>query len=207
MKRLHKVLLALFFMALIWSRVDNSDPLTWALEVAPGVLGVVALALTYTRFRFTDLAYVLVLVHCVILFIGAKYTYAAVPLFDWLRDGFDMARNNYDKVGHFAQGFIPALIIREVLIRFHVVKSRGWTNLVVVCMCLAISAVYELVEWFAAEAIGESAEAFLGTQGYAWDTQSDMLCALLGACCMIAFLSKAHDKALRAASLSSTPRS
>ena len=198
LKKLHQVLLALFFLVLFWSGFDHADYLTWSLEVAPGILYIVILALTYKRFQFTDLVYVFVLLHCIILFIGAKYTYAAVPLFDWLRDAFDMTRNNYDKVGHAAQGFIPALIIREIVIRFNLVKTRGFTNVVIVCMCLAISAGYEIIEWFAAEIIGDSAEAFLGTQGYVWDTQSDMLCALLGACCMIMLLSKAHDKAIKA---------
>ena len=197
MQNLHKMLLAFFFLILFWSGFDNADYPTWAMEVAPGVLGVIILALTYKRFQFTNLVYISVLAHCTILFIGAKYTYAAVPPFDWIRDAFDLTRNNYDKVGHFAQGFFPAIIIREVLIRLQVIKTRGWTNIVVVCICLAISAGYELIEWFAAETIGEAAEAFLGTQGYAWDTQSDMLCALLGAFCMLLFLSTMHDKAMQ----------
>ena len=198
MRNLHKILLAFFFLALFWSGFENADSLTWAMEAAPGVLGVAALALTYKRFQFTDLAYSFVLVHCVILFVGAKYSYAAVPLFDWIRDACDMTRNNYDKVGHFAQGFIPALLIRELLIRLHVVKTRRWMHSIVICICLAISAGYEILEWFVAEILGDPAEAFLGTQGYVWDTQSDMLCALLGACCMLLFLSKTHDKAMKA---------
>ncbi len=198
MRKLPMFLLAAFFLVLLWSAIDNADYLTWCLEVAPGVLGVAILALTYKRFQFTNLAYVFVLLHCVILFIGAKYTYAEVPAFDWLRDYFNMSRNNYDKVGHFAQGFIPALVARELLLRLDIVRSRRWTNFIVVCVCLAISAFYELIEWAAAEIIGQDADAFLGTQGYAWDTQSDMLCALLGACCMIMLFSKLHDKAIAA---------
>ncbi|MDR2209086.1 MAG: DUF2238 domain-containing protein [Azoarcus sp.] len=197
MKNIHKILLLFFFLVLSWSWFGDTDFLTWCLEVAPGVLGVAILALTYKRFQFTDFAYIFILAHCVILFVGGRYTYAEVPLFDWIRDVFDMTRNHYDKVGHFAQGFIPALITREILIRFQVVKTRGWTNVMVISICLAISAIYEIIEWFAAEIIGESAESFLGTQGYVWDTQSDMLCALIGASCMLLFLSKAHDNAMK----------
>lgn len=200
MQRVHWILLASFAAVLLWSAHNNDDYFTWALEVAPGVLGLTVLALTFKRFKFSSLAYTLVLAHCIVLFIGAKYSYAKVPLFDWLRDYFDWSRNNYDKVGHFAQGFCPALVVREVLIRMRAVNGRRWCNLFVVSFCLAASAAYELIEWFVAEATGESAEAFLGTQGYVWDTQSDMLFALIGACCMLLFLSRAHDRAIRALS-------
>ncbi len=196
MQKNHKILLGLFFLVLFWSAWNNADYFTWALEVAPGVLGVAVLAFTFGRFKFTNMVYVLILVHCVILFVGAKYTYAKVPLFDWLRDYFAMDRNNYDKLGHFAQGFIPAMISREVFIRFEAAKSRGWVNFFVVSFCLAVSALYELVEWWVGALSGEGADAFLGSQGYVWDTQSDMFCALLGACCALALLSRTHDRAM-----------
>lgn len=197
MQKLPQILGIVFILALIWSFVDNADRITWIMEAAPAILGVAILVGTYRKFRFTHLSYIFIFVHCLILLVGAKYTYAEVPLFNWLRDVFDMGRNNYDKIGHFAQGFIPALIIRELLIRLDVLKRKSWTNGLVVSLCLAISAFYELIEWFAAETMGESADSFLGTQGYIWDTQSDMLCALLGALCMVLFLSKKQDAAIR----------
>jgi len=129
--------------------------------------------------------------------VGGHYTYAKVPLFDWIRDYYELSRNNYDKVGHFAQGFIPAIIAREILIRKSIVTGRKWLNFLVVCFCLAFSAFYELIEWWVAAFTGESAEAFLGTQGYVWDTQSDMAFALLGAVLALSFLSKTHDSQLK----------
>jgi Predicted membrane protein len=196
MRLIHYILLGLFFIALSWSAYDNADWFIWKLEVAPGVLAVIVLALTFKKFRFTTVAYIFILMHCVILFIGAKYTYAEVPLFNWLRDLLDMSRNNYDKVGHFAQGFVPALVSREILIRLKVINGRGWLQFFVICFCLAMSALYELVEWFVAEVTGEAADAFLGTQGYVWDTQSDMFWALAGACSMFVLLSRVHDRAM-----------
>lgn len=196
MERIHWILLALFSAVLGWSAYGNADYFTWALEVAPGGLGVAVLALTFKRFQFSRLAYVVILLHCAVLFVGAKYTYAKVPLFDWLADSFDWPRNNYDKVGHFMQGFGPAVIAREVMIRLHAVNGGKWLNCFVLSFCLAVSAAYELVEWFVAEAIGDDAEAFLGTQGYVWDTQSDMLFALIGALCMLLFFSRVHDRSI-----------
>jgi putative membrane protein len=134
------------------------------------------------------------LVHCVILMVGGHYSYAEVPLFDWLKEVFDWGRNNYDKVGHFAQGFVPAIIAREILIRNNAVNGRIWLNTFVIGTCLSISALYELIEWTVAELTGESAEAFLGTQGYIWDTQSDMAFALLGAIAALSLLSRYHDR-------------
>jgi putative membrane protein len=162
--------------------------------VVPALIGLIILAATYNRFRFTTLAYLLILIHCIILMVGGHYTYAEVPLFDWIRDWFDLERNNYDKVGHLAQGFIPAIIAREILIRLEIVKKGGWLNFIVVSICLAISAFYELIEWWVAVLTGESAEAFLGTQGYVWDTQSDMALALLGAILSLVAFSKIHDR-------------
>ncbi len=194
MKNFHKLLIAIFFIVLGWSAVKPHDYLTWMLEVAPGVLGFIILAATYKRFKLTDMCYVFILAECLILFVGAKYTYAEMPLFNWIRDTFGLARNNYDKLGHFAQGFVPAMIAREIIIRLDVVKKQGWTEFFPVCIALSISAIYELIEWWAAVITGEAGESFLGTQGYIWDTQSDMLFALIGALCMVIFFRKQHDR-------------
>ena len=185
-----------FFATLIWSGNDPKDQFIWFLEVAPAIIGFLVLSVTSIRFPLTKLAYSLILVHCVILMIGGHYTYAEVPLFDWIRDFFELERNNYDKVGHFAQGFIPAIIAREIFIRKKVINGNGWRNFLTVCFCLAFSALYELIEWWVAIFSGESAEAFLGTQGYVWDTQSDMALALLGAIVAIIALSKIHNTQL-----------
>lgn len=136
----------------------------------------------------------MILIHCFILFIGGHYTYAEVPLFDWIKEVFHQSRNNYDKVGHFAQGFVPAIIIRELFIRRIIVKQGAWLSFLTICVCLSISVFYEFLEWFVAVISGQSADSFLGTQGYVWDTQSDMLFALIGATCMIIFFSKIHNK-------------
>ncbi len=189
-------LIILFFTVLIWSAVNPHDYFTWFLEVLPALIGLIVLALTYKRFRFTNLLYGLILIHSIILMVGGHYTYAEVPLFDWIREAFDHTRNNYDKVGHFAQGFVPALIAREILVRNSVVNSRKWLNVFIVSMSMAISVSYEFIEWFVAELSGESAESFLGTQGYIWDTQSDMLYATIGAIVALLLLSKVHDKIL-----------
>ncbi len=186
--------IALFCIVLVWSAIAPHDYFTWFLEVAPALLGFVILAATYRRFRLTPLVYVLILLHCIILMVGGHYTYAEVPLFDWIKDVWDLERNNYDKVGHLAQGFIPAVIAREILVRTNAVKAGGWLNLFVVSFCLAVSASYELVEWGVALLTGESAEAFLGTQGYIWDTQSDMFLALVGAVLALLLLSNVHDR-------------
>jgi len=186
-----------FFIVLAWSAISPEDYFTWILEAAPALIGFIVLALTYKKFKLTSLTYTLILIHCIILIVGAHYTYAKVPLFDWIRDFFELSRNNYDKVGHFAQGFIPAIIAREVFIRKTVINTRGWLNFLVVCFCLAFSALYELIEWWVAELTGESAEAFLGTQGYIWDTQSDMVLALLGAILALLLLSRMHDNQLQ----------
>jgi putative membrane protein len=186
--------LIIYSSVLIWSGINPKDYFTWLLEVFPALIGLIILAVTYNKFRLTPLAYILILVHCVILMVGGHYTYAEVPLFNWMRDSFGMARNNYDKIGHLAQGFIPAIIAREILTRKKVVLLKGWSNFIVICICLAISAFYELIEWWAALLSGEAAEDFLGTQGYIWDTQSDMGLALLGAIASLLLLSRLHDK-------------
>jgi len=186
-----------FFLLLIWSAVKPHDYFTWFLEVFPAILGFVVLGITYKFFRFTKLAYWLMLIHAIILMIGGHYTYAEVPLFNWLRDSFDLSRNHYDKVGHFAQGFIPAIIVREILIRKSPLTPGKWLFFIVVCICLAISAFYEFIEWWVAVATGTAAEAFLGTQGYVWDTQSDMFWAFVGAIVALIFFGKLHDGMLK----------
>ncbi len=189
--------IAIFVAVLIWSAIEPKDFVTWCLEVFPAVLGAVILWLTRNRFPLTTLVYVLILVHCVILMIGGHYTYAEVPLGEWLREAIDGSRNNYDKLGHFVQGFVPAIIARELMIRLEIFNSAAWRNFYIVCFCLAFSAFYELIEWWVALLSDEAAEAFLGTQGYAWDTQSDMGWALFGSVLALAVLAKWHDRQLR----------
>lgn len=180
-------------MVLIWSGINPKDQFTWFLEVAPAVIGGILVAATYNSFRPTPILYFFILAHCVVLMVGGHYTYAEVPLFDGL---FGSERNNYDKVGHFFQGFVPALLAREILIRKSIVNGDLWRSIIIVSICLAFSAFYELIEWWVALGTGEDAEAFLGTQGYVWDTQSDMGLALLGAICSLLFLSAAHNTQL-----------
>jgi len=189
-----KTWLSIFFIVLIWSGIDPEDYYTWGLEVMPALIALVLLIITQRRFKFTNLAYALILVHCIILMIGGHYTYAEVPFFNWLKAASDLSRNNYDKVGHFAQGFVPAIVAREILIRNNVVENKYWRITFVISICLALSAIYELIEWLVAELSGESAEAFLGTQGYIWDTQSDMGWALIGILLSLFLLSHYHDR-------------
>ena len=172
--------LSLFFAVLIWSAIAPKDYFTWFLEVTPALLGLIILLATYHKFPLSRLTYSLILLHCLILMVGGHYTYAKVPLFDTFAEWFGWGRNHYDKLGYFVQGFVPAAIARELLLRLEVVKNERWLMLFVLCFCLAFSALYELIEWGAALAVGEDAEAFLGTQGYVWDTQSDMFFALIG---------------------------
>jgi putative membrane protein len=188
---------ALFFVVLIWSAIKPKDYFTWILEVTPGIVGLIVLFITYKRFRFTDFIYTMILIHCCILFVGGHYTYAEVPLFHWVKEWVHGVRNNYDKVGHFAQGFIPALLAREMLLRLKIVSSRTWTGYLVISIALAISAIYELIEWWTALLTGESAEAFLGTQGYIWDTQSDMFWAFAGSLAAVVLFSKYHDRRIK----------
>ncbi|GAB3929139.1 DUF2238 domain-containing protein [Mucilaginibacter myungsuensis] len=160
-------------------------------------MGFVALIFTYKRFQFTYFTYVMILLHCYVLFIGGHYTYAEVPAFDWIRDTFHQSRNNYDKVGHFFQGFVPALIIRELLVRLQVVSKRNWLAFLTVCVCCTISVFYEFLEWGVSVASGSSGDSFLGTQGYVWDTQSDMLMATIGAAFMVIFLASYQDEQIK----------
>ena len=193
-KSYYRIAWAVVFVAvLVWSGINPYELSTWVLEVAPAVIGGAVLWFTRNTFALTPLVYVLVLAHCIILMVGGHYTYANVPLGDWIADWFDLSRNNYDKLGHFAQGFVPAMVAREILIRKAVIASVAWRNFFIVCFCLAFSAFYELIEWWVALLAGEGAEAFLGTQGYVWDTQSDMGWALAGAVLAVTLLGRWHD--------------
>jgi len=191
------VWLALFFLALGWSAWRPHDYPTWWLEVLPALVVLIVLFLTRERFPLTPLAYWLILIHSIILMVGGHYTYAEVPVGDWVRDLTGGDRNNYDKLGHLAQGFVPAIVVREILVRNNVVAKRSWLAVIVVSICLAFSAFYELVEWWVALLSAEAAESFLGTQGYVWDTQSDMFLALLGAVLALLILSRNHDRQIR----------
>lgn len=192
--------LALFFATLLvflWSGWRPYDRYTWWLETIPGILGAAVLIATYTRFRFTTLCYTFIALHIVLLCVGGHYTYARVPLFDWLRPIFGWHRNHYDRLGHFAQGFVPALIARELFIRRRVVTSGAWRFFIILLVCLGISAFYELIEWWTALASGSAATDFLGTQGDVWDTQEDICMALVGALCALLFMGRWHDAQIR----------
>jgi putative membrane protein len=189
--------LGIFFGVLVWSGIEPKDRLTWVLEAGPAIIGLLVMAKTRISFPLTPLLYFWILLHCIVLMVGAKYTYAEVPLFDSIREIFEWERNNYDKVGHFMQGFVPALLAREILLRKKLVNANGWRNFIILSICLAFSAFYELIEWWAALLIGEDADAFLGTQGYVWDTQSDMAWALLGAFVCLITLKKSHDQQIK----------
>ncbi len=186
----------IFSTVLIWSVIQPADYTIWFLEAFPAIAAAIILLATRKRFPLTSLLYVLILAHAIVLMVGAHYTYAEVPLFDWIREATNGTRNNYDKLGHFMQGFVPALTAREILIRNTVINGRYWLVFTVLCISLAISALYELFEWFVAVLRDEAAEAFLGAQGYVWDTQSDMALALLGAIAALTLLSGFHDRQL-----------
>jgi putative membrane protein len=193
-KRVLLFLLCGFAIVLAWSVIHPHDYFTWMLEIFPAILALMALAFTYRRFQFTTFVYTLIFLHACILFVGGHYTYAEVPLFNWIRDHFHLARNDYDRVGHFAQGFVPALVAREVLLRQKIVLRRGWLFFIVLSICLAVSAAYELLEWRVAVASGTAADAFLGTQGDPWDTQEDMATAAVGALTALLLFSRWHDR-------------
>lgn len=177
-----------------WSGFNPREVATWWLEVMPVIIGIPVLVATYHRFPLTPLAYVLVSLHAVILLTGGHYTYAEVPVFNWLRDALDLSRNHYDRVGHFAQGFVPAILARELLLRRSPLRPGGWLFFLVCCVCLAISAFYELIEWWAALLTSpETGTAFLGTQGDVWDTQWDMFMALVGSVTAQLTLSRLHQ--------------
>jgi putative membrane protein len=192
------ILLVVLAVCLGLSAVGAHDRFTWFLEVAPIFIGVPILVATYGRFPLTPLAYRLIFVHALILMVGGHYTYAEVPLGYWMKDIFGFTRNHYDRIGHFAQGFVPAILAREILLRKTPLRSRGWVFFLVACVCLAISACYEFVEWGTAVATGSKAEAFLGTQGDPWDTQWDMLWALIGSVTSQLVLGRYHERELAA---------
>ena len=194
MRKEPAVLLLLGLLALAVSAVGAYDRMTWLLEVFPILLGVPLLIATRRRFPLTPLAYRLLFLHALILMLGGHYTYARVPLGFWLQDLLSLARNPYDRLGHLAQGFVPAILAREILLRRGVVRRGGWLFFLVTCICLSLSACYEFIEWGSAEIGGGAADDFLGTQGDPWDTQWDMLCALLGALAAQLTLARLHDR-------------
>lgn len=186
--------LTIFFIIFTWSVINPYSYNTWLMESLPAIAAIIILTVIYNRFRFTELNYWMILIHCIILLIGAHYTYAREPLFDYIKTAFNLSRNNYDKIGHLAQGFIPALITRELLIRTSTLRPGKWLFFIVVSIVLAISAFYELIEWWTALFLGRGADDFLGTQGYIWDTQSDMFFALIGGITAQVILKKYLDK-------------
>ena len=188
------LLLIATIVALIVSRIGALEPNTWLLEIAPILIVAPILVLTARRFPLTPLVYRLLFVHALILMLGGHYTYAKVPLGFWAQDAFGLARNHYDRLGHLAQGFVPAMLAREVLLRRSPLQRGKWLGFLVVCVCLALSATYELIEWLAAVLGGSAADAFLGTQGDVWDTQWDMFMALIGATSALVLLSRVHDR-------------
>jgi putative membrane protein len=190
------VLLALVAAVFVWSGIGPHDRFTWVLEVFPVILAIPALIYVYPRFRFTPLVYTLIAVHAIILMVGGKYTYAEVPLGFWLRDALGLARNHYDRIGHFVQGFVPAMVAREILIRRSPLRGSRWLPFMVICFCLAFSAFYELIEFWTALATGGAAEAFLGTQGDPWDTKCHIMMALIGAITALVLMSRWHDRQL-----------
>jgi putative membrane protein len=193
---LHLALLSLWTLALATSAYHSYDSFTWILEVFPAVIGIGLLIVTYRRFRLTNLLYVLIFVHSLILMLGGHYSYARVPLGFWMEGMFGFTRNNYDRIGHFAQGFVPAMIARELFLRHRVVRRGPWMATVIILICLGISAMYELLEWRTSLLSGSAADAFLGTQGDPWDTQEDMFMAGVGASIALLLLSRVHDIAL-----------
>lgn len=188
------ILFIVLTVIFVWSAISPHDRLTWWLEVFPVLIALPVLVLTYKKLEFTRLVYVLILFHALILLVGGHYTYAEVPLFNWLRDTFDLSRNYYDRVGHFVQGFVPAMIAREILLKKSPLAPGRWLFFIVACICLSISACYEFVEWWVAVISGSGADAFLGTQGDVWDTQWDMFTALIGAIIAQVVLANLHNR-------------
>jgi len=190
------LLLGMLVLALTLSALKPYDGLTWFLETFPVLLGLPIILFSYKKFPLTPLCYRLLFIHALILILGAHYTYARVPLGLWVQDWFDLSRNHYDRLGHLAQGFVPAVLAREILIRRSALQAGKWLFFIVICVCLAISAFYELIEWWVAIAAQQGAVEFLGTQGDIWDTQSDMMMALIGALLAQLLLARGHDRAL-----------
>ena len=194
--RQHYALIVVVLLVMAWSAWRPHDWPTWFLEAAPVLIAVPVLAITYRVFPFTTLAYWMMALHAVILLVGAHYTYAEVPWFNGLRDTYGLGRNHYDRIGHIAQGFFPALVIREILLRRSPLKPGGWLFFIVTCIALAISAFYELIEWWVALLADDGAVTFLGTQGDPWDTQWDMFLALCGAVAAQLLFRRMHDRQL-----------
>jgi putative membrane protein len=197
-RSIHVWLLAMFMVVLTWSAIAPFDYFIWLLEIFPALIGVGLLIATFSRFQFTTFAYTAILLHCTILAVGAHYTYGDMPLFEWLQQQYDLSRNYYDRLAHIAQGFFPAIVAREVLIRLSPLESGKWLFFVVTSICLAISALYEMVEWWVAVTTGSAADLFLATQGDIWDTQWDMFLALLGAMAAQLIFAGYHDRKIAA---------
>lgn len=196
-RRWHIALLLTFLLILVWSGFRPLDRFVWFLEVFPAIVGAMVLVALYPRVKLTMLVYCLIWLHALVLMLGGHWTYAEMPLFNWLRDEFGLSRNYYDRLGHVMQGAVPAIIAREILLRNEVVNAKRWLFFLVTCICLAVSALYELVEWRVAVGSGTAADAFLATQGDVWDTQWDMFMALCGAIASQLLLMGAHDRQLR----------
>ncbi|MDT8375682.1 MAG: DUF2238 domain-containing protein [Mariprofundaceae bacterium] len=194
----HIWLLAIFMAVLTWSAIAPFDYTIWLLEIFPALVGVGLLIATFGRFRFTTFAYILILLHCMVLAVGAHYTYGDMPLFEWIQQQFDLSRNHYDRFGHIAQGFFPAIVAREILIRLSPLEPGKWLFFIVTSICLAVSALYEMVEWWVAITTGSAADLFLATQGDIWDTQWDMFLALLGAIAAQLIFASYHNRKIAA---------
>jgi putative membrane protein len=192
----HIFLLVSLAAIFVWSGCEPRDRFTWFLEIVPAILGLAVLFYTFPRFQFSNIVYVLVWIHCVILMVGGKYTYGQNPLFEYFKEIFGWTRNNYDKLGHVIQGVSPALISREIFIRREVVSGKRWTFFLSVAVPLAFAALYEIFEWLMAALNGEKTEAFLGTQGYFWDTQTDLFYCLIASIAALILLSRRHDAEL-----------
>ncbi|MBY0346031.1 MAG: DUF2238 domain-containing protein [Neisseriaceae bacterium] len=197
MKKWLWVWLLIDVLVLIWSGIAPYDRLTWCLEVFPVLVVLPILSVTWHRFEFTHLVYFLIAVHAIVLMVGGTYSYARVPLGFWLQDLFGDTRNPYDKIGHFMQGLVPALVARELMCRLSWVASPKIASYLSVCVAMTVSAIYEILEWLVALLVGQGADEFLGTQGYAWDTQSDLLMALIGSMVAVLFFSRFHDAQIR----------
>jgi putative membrane protein len=197
MKKAHVALLIGVAIVFMWSGIHPYDRLTWWLEVFPGILGLIVLAATYRRFQFTTLVYTLIALHISILCVGGHWSYAREPVFSWLRDHFHWQRNHYDRLGHFAQGFVPAMIAREMFLRLRILNRPRWMPFLIISICLGISATYEFIEWWTALLSGSASTEFLATQGDVWDTQADMFMALIGATCALLFMRHWQDRQLR----------
>ena len=204
--RLAWACLAATLIVLIWSGIAPKERGTWLMEVLPVLIALPLVLMTWRRFPLTTLLTVVITLHAIVLMVGGKYTYAEMPLFNWIRDEFHLSRNHYDRLGHFMQGFGPALVIRELLLRTSTLRSGKWLAAVIIFCCLGVSAVYELLEWAAAVALGAGADAFLATQGDVWDTQKDMLMAGIGAVVAVALFSRLHDRGLAKRGYVPSPR-